>query len=243
MGIQAPQRKLVPGPPPVIGVTSGIITASTRAFDPARVRPARPAPSWIRVERENQGERMEDREPDRVTRLLRAWREDREGVSEALMSAVYDHLRRIAENEFSGESSGHTLQPTALVHEAFLQLESADLDFNDRRHFYAIAARTMRRILVDHARARNRAKRGGDRLRVTLSDTSAVGRAPTADLLDLDAAMTELEQHDERVARIVELNYFAGLTREEAAEQLEISVRTLHRDLRMGRAWLRARLT
>lgn len=177
-----------------------------------------------------------------ITQLLKLWGSDREDVREALMPMVYEHLRRIAARQFAGESGAHTLQPTALVNEAFLQLEGGTLDFNDRRHFYAVAARTMRRILVDHARARKREKRGGDRLRVTLSDADAVSQPPTADLLDLDEAMTELEQHNERIARALELNYFAGLTREEAAVQLDVSVRTLDRDLRMGRAWLRARI-
>lgn len=184
-----------------------------------------------------------ENDPRQITQLLKQWGSDRERVREALMPMVYEHLRRIAARQFAGESGAHTLQPTALVNEAFLQLEGGTLDFNDRRHFYAMAARTMRRILVDHARARKREKRGGDRLRVTLSDASAVSQPPTADLLDLDQAMAELEQHNERVARTLELSYFAGLTREEAAEQLDVSVRTLDRDLRMGRAWLRARLT
>jgi len=184
-----------------------------------------------------------ENDPHQITQLLKQWGTDSEGVREALMPMVYEHLRRIAARQFGGESGAHTLQPTALVNEAFLQLEGSKLDFNDRRHFYAVAARTMRRILVDHARARKREKRGGGRLRVTLSDASVVSQAPTADLLDLDQAMTELEQHNERVARTLELNYFAGLSREEAAEQLDVSVRTLDRDLRMGRAWLKARLS
>lgn len=183
-----------------------------------------------------------EHETQRITILLKAWRDDLGGVGDELIAAVYEHLRRIAARQMMGENHAHTLQPTALVNEAFLQLEGSNLDFNDRRHFYAVAARTMRRILVDHARARRRAKRGGARLRVTLSDGAAVSQAPTADMLDLDAALTELEQHDARVARTLELNYFAGLTREEAADQLEVSVRTLDRDLRMGRAWLKARL-
>jgi len=183
-----------------------------------------------------------EHDPRQITQLLRQWGSDQERVRDALIPMVYEHLRRIAARQFSGEAAGHTLQPTALVNEAFLQLEGSDLDFNDRRHFYAIAARTMRRILVDHARARKREKRGGDRFRVTLSDDAAVSEALSADLLDLDAAMSELEQHDERVARTLELSYFAGLTREEAAEQLDVSVRTLDRDLRIGRAWLKARL-
>ncbi|HKL51301.1 MAG TPA: ECF-type sigma factor [Wenzhouxiangellaceae bacterium] len=183
-----------------------------------------------------------ENEPRQITQLLKQWGSDQARVREALMPMVYEHLRRIAARQFAGESSAHTLQPTALVNEAFLQLEGGTLDFNDRRHFYAVAARTMRRILVDHARARKREKRGGDRLRVTLSDEAVASQPPTADLLDLDEAMTELERHNERVARTLELNYFAGLTREEAAEQLDVSVRTLDRNLRMGRAWLKARL-
>ncbi|HMB37810.1 MAG TPA: ECF-type sigma factor [Wenzhouxiangellaceae bacterium] len=183
-----------------------------------------------------------DNDPRQITQLLKQWGNDQARVREALMPMVYEQLRRIAARQFAGEGGGHTLQPTALVNEAFLQLEGSTLDFNDRRHFYAVASRTMRRILVDHARARKREKRGGDRLRVTLSDGNAVSDAPSADLLDLDQAMSELEQHDERVAHTLELSYFAGLTREQAAEQLDVSVRTLDRDLRMGRAWLKARL-
>jgi RNA polymerase sigma factor (TIGR02999 family) len=175
--------------------------------------------------------------------LLRAWRDDRDGVGEALISAVYEHLHRIAVRQFMGENPGHTLQPTALVHEAFLQLEGAGLDFTDRRHFYAVAARIMRRILVDHARARRREKRGGDRVRVTLSERSAPAADNAADVVDLDEALTELESHSDRVARALELAYFGGMTREESAEQLDVSLRTLDRDLRMGRAWLKTRLT
>ena len=104
-------------------------------------------------------------DPRQITQLLKQWGSDQERVREALMPMVYEHLRRIAARQFASESGGHTLQPTALVNEAFLQLEGSTLDFNDRRHFYAVAARTMRRILVDHARARKREKRGGDRLR------------------------------------------------------------------------------
>lgn len=178
-----------------------------------------------------------------ITRLLQKWGQGQSEVHEALMPLVYEQLRSIAARQFAAESEGHTLQPTALVHEAFMQLHAADLDFNDRNHFFAIAARTMRRVLVDHARSRQREKRGGKCVQVTLSDGAVVGDEPSADLLDLDEAMNELENIDERVARTLELNYFAGLTREQAAEQLDVSVRTLDRDLRVGRAWLKARLT
>ncbi len=183
-------------------------------------------------------------EPDRrITRLLRAWGQGESSAGEQLLPLVYEHLQTIARNQFAGESAGHTLRPTALVHEAFLKLDAHEIDFSDRRHFFALAARTMRHILVDHARARNRAKRGGDRVRVTLQDASASIHGPDVDLLDLDDALTALEQENDRVARTIELVYFGGLSRDEASSQLEISPRTLDRDLRLGRAWLRAQLS
>lgn len=179
---------------------------------------------------------------ERITRLLRAWGEGESSAGEQLFPLVYEHLRQIAARQFAGENSGHTLRPTALVHEAFLKLDAHGVDINDRRHFYALAARTMRNILVDHARGRRREKRGGDRVRVTLQDASVSMAAPEADLLDLDAALAALEQENERVARTIEYIYFGGLSRDEVSEQLEVSPRTVDRDLRLGRAWLRTQL-
>ncbi len=179
----------------------------------------------------------------RITRLLRAWSQGESDAGEQLLPLVYEHLQTIARHQFAGESAGHTLRPTALVHEAFLKLDAYGVEFNDRRHFYALASRTMRHILVDHARARSRAKRGGDRVRVTLQDAGVSTEAPDVDLLDLDDALSALEQENQRVARTIELVYFGGLSRDEASSQLDVSPRTLDRDLRLGRAWLRMRLT
>jgi RNA polymerase sigma factor (TIGR02999 family) len=177
-----------------------------------------------------------------ITRLLRQWRRGRAEARESLLALIYDRLRLMAAAQFSGERPGHTLQPTALVHEAFLQIEQDELDFNDRRHFFALAARTMRRLLIDHARARRREKRGGVRYQVTLRDVDLSEEGPTADALDLAEALDELEAHNPRVASALELMYFGGMTRGEAAAHLTISPTTLDRDVRLGRAWLKRRL-
>jgi len=179
---------------------------------------------------------------DQITRLLGRWRAGEERAREVLLPMIYDRLRAIATREFSSERGDHTLQPTALVNEAFMQLDRAEIDFNDRRHFYALAARTMRRLLVDHARARRRDKRGGEQVRVQLTEVDLTGEGPTADMLDLVDALDELEDLNVRVSQAMELMYFGGLTRQEVADQLEVSPTTLDRDLRIGRAWLKRRL-
>ena len=177
-----------------------------------------------------------------VTRLLRDWSEgDREAL-DRLMPLVYEELRRLARRHMAGERRDHTLQPTALVHEAFGRLIDADIPWNDRVHFFAVAATTMRRILVEHARKANRAKRGGDAHRVTLDDDAAVVRPPTVEILALDEALDRLAAFDERKARAVELHYFGGMTYEEGAAALEMSTATFHRELRMARAWLQREL-
>lgn len=180
---------------------------------------------------------------DQITRLLWQWGAGESSAREELVPLIYERLRSIAMREFSGERNDHTLQPTALIHEAFVQLDRAEIDFNDRRHFFALAARTMRRLLIDHARARQRDRRGGERFRVTLSEGDLTGDGPSADMLDLIEALDALEGLNPRVAQAIELMYFGGLNRIEVAEQLEISPTTLDRDLRMGRAWLKQRLT
>lgn len=173
-----------------------------------------------------------------ITRLLREWSDGDAAALESLTPLVYGELQQIARRLFGRESPGHTLQPTALVHEAYEKLIGVDTDWRDRTHFYALAARMMRRLLVNHANARNAAKRGGDALRVTL-DESAVGSSADEDLLDLDEALSRLAGFDERMASILELHYFGGLTHEQAARVVGVSEPTSRRDLRLAKAWLR----
>jgi RNA polymerase sigma factor (TIGR02999 family) len=177
-----------------------------------------------------------------ITRLLKRWSGGETDAREELLPLVYQRLRRLAEHQLQGETPGHTLQPTALVNEAFMRLDQGSIDWNDRRHFYALAARTMRRVLVDHARGRRRARRGGDFTRVTLS---AAEREQTKDafgILDLERALGELERNHQRVGEAVELTYFGGLEAQEVATHLGVSTRTVERDLRFGRAWLKEQL-
>lgn len=178
-----------------------------------------------------------------VTRLLHEWHEGSRAAGDRLIQLVYDELHVIAEARMRGEHPAHTLQATALVHEAFLRLTDAELDWSDRKHFFVVAARTMRRILTDHARARDRQKRGGALDRVTLSGL-ATDDDPldTLELVALGEAVDALARQDERKATAIELHYYAGLSYEEVAEALDISPATVHRDLRMARAWLRTRM-
>lgn len=177
-----------------------------------------------------------------ITRLLHQWQDGDEGARDALMPLVYDTLHRLADQQFAHERPGHTLQPTALVHEAFLSLEDNSIEWRDRHHFYAIAARAMRRILVDHARAKLRKKRGGERLRVDLTTSDIPAPTPDADVLILDDALGRLAEVSERTSRILELTYFGGLTRDAVAGVMNVSNRTVDRDLSLGRAWLRREL-
>lgn len=178
-----------------------------------------------------------------VTRLLRAWRGGDEGAGDELMRVLYDELHRIADARLRGEAAGHTLQSTALIHEAYMRLAGAGISWSDRTHFFAVAARTMRRVLTDHARARQRQKRSGALDRVTLSGLPAPERGGDAvDLIALDEAIEELAGQDPRKASAVELHYYGGLSYDEVAEALDTSPATVHRDLRMARAWLRDRL-
>ena len=154
------------------------------------------------------------------------------------MAVVYPELRAIAQRQLSGESEGHTLQPTALVHEAYLRLVGAEIAWEDRKHFFAVAARAMRRVLVDHARARRRDKRGGEATFVTLDDQLAFSTDSNIDLLALDEALDRLAAQDERKARAIELHFFGGLSYDETARALDVSPATVDRDLRMAKAWL-----
>jgi RNA polymerase sigma-70 factor, ECF subfamily len=178
-----------------------------------------------------------------VTELLAAWREGDERAAARLLETVYASLKRIALAQLRGERAGHTLQPTALVHEAYLRLLGQQaIDWRDRAHFFGLAAVTMRRILVDHARKRNSKKRGDGQVRPLTVSTSVAGEeGPLGDveLLDLDRALTRFAEESPRAARVVELRYFAGLELEEIAAALETSLRTVERDWRFARAWLR----
>lgn len=174
---------------------------------------------------------------DQVTRLLRDWREGESAALEELTPLVYDALRDIARRHMRAERSGHTLQATALVGEAYLRLVKVDLDWRDRGHFYSVAARMMRRILVDHSRNRLRSKRGGGITHFALDENFAPA-ASDAELMDLDGALTQLQGFDERKSQVVELVYFGGLTYEETAAALDISEATVDRELRLAKAWL-----
>jgi RNA polymerase sigma factor (TIGR02999 family) len=176
-----------------------------------------------------------------ITELVLRWGQGDPAAANRLFQLVYEELRRMAGGYFRGEAPGHTLQPTAVVHELFLKLSGKDLRVQDRQHFYAVAARQMRRLLIEHARSANAGKRGGHLLRVHPPDLEGQRGLPS-DVLELDEALTALEKLDARIARVVELRYFAGLTEKEAAELLNISVATLKRDWQFARAWLRSRL-
>lgn len=182
-------------------------------------------------------------EPRTVTQLLQAWRRGEADVPDRLMPLIYEELKRLAERAMRGERPDHTLQPTALVHEAYLRLVDAEVEWQDRVHFLATAANVMRRVLVDHARTKGRAKRGGRARKVRLEEAIIVGSQASEVVLALDDAMSRLAELDERKSRVVELHYFGGLTYEETAAALEISPATVDRDLRMARAWLQREMS
>jgi RNA polymerase sigma-70 factor (ECF subfamily) len=164
-------------------------------------------------------------------------------IPETLLASVYEELRRLAAYQLSGEQRFHTLQATALVHEAYLRLAGqSGGHWQDRRHFIAIASEMMRRVLVDHARARQRLKRGSGMSNVSLSEAMELADGREVEVLDLDRALTRLAEVDARKARLVELRYFGGLTMDECAEVLGSSSATLERDWRFSRAFLRNEL-
>lgn len=174
-----------------------------------------------------------------LTRLFADWEGGSQEALARLIPLVYDELHRVAGRCMSRERAGNTLQTTALVNEAYLRLlDQKKAHFENRAHFLAIAARLMRRILVDHARGRYRQKRGGEARRVDLDECLAVSAAPDPSLVPLDDALQALEAIDPRKCRVVELRFFAGLSIEETAEALKISANTVMRDWNMARAWL-----
>ncbi|MCB9918213.1 MAG: sigma-70 family RNA polymerase sigma factor [Planctomycetes bacterium] len=180
-----------------------------------------------------------------VTLLLQAIRNDEDGASDRLLELVYDQLHRLADAKMQNERPDHTLQATALVHEAYMRLLGTDGGFENRRHFFGAAAQAMRRILIDRYRRNHSEKRGGSRERVDQDLGGIVQQGDgveALDLLALDEALKDLEVQDPRMAQIVMLRFFAGLDVEQTAEALEISPRTVKRDWAVARAWLFQRL-
>lgn len=180
-------------------------------------------------------------EPPRhqITELLRRWSDGDKEAMDELMPMVYEQLRKQASRYLDRENPGHTLDTGALIHETYLKLNAIDqVEFHSRVHFYAIAARTMRRILVDHARAHKARKRGGGKPVLPLNEALLAGEQPSTDVLSLNLALDELAELDPLKAKLVELRFFGGLTHEEIATVLKVSVSTVERQWRLARAWL-----
>lgn len=179
-----------------------------------------------------------------ATQLVQQLESGDPAAADQLMPLVYTELRGLAAAFMRREGRGHTLQPTAMVHEAFMRMvDQTRVEWKGRAHFVAVAAQTMRRILVDHARAKKAAKRGGGRVRVTLQADLAISPEREEDVLALNEALEKLQLVDERQARIVELRFFGGLSVKEVAEVLDVSTRTVENDWTMVRAWLRRELS
>lgn len=176
-----------------------------------------------------------------VTRLLSAWRAGDASALQQLTPLVYEELRLLAKRYMRREREGHTLQATAVVHEAFVRMIDMDVPWQDRGHFYAVAANLMRRILVDHAKSRQRMKRGGS-ISLERLDAEASTEGPMTsgqiDVLEISEALERLALQDARLAQAVELHYFAGLTHAETAQVLGVSEATVHRDMRLAKAWM-----
>jgi RNA polymerase sigma factor (TIGR02999 family) len=181
---------------------------------------------------------------DQMTTLLMDWRNGNKEAGDRLMAKAYQQLKRISAHHMQRERRDHTLQGTALVHELYLRLfGGATVDWKDRAHFVAVASQQLRRILVDHARGVHAEKRGGDRIKISLTQANGwAADQQEEDLVDVDEALRELEELDPRVGKVVELRFFGGLTAPEAAEVLGISLTTLKRDWEFARTWLKSRL-
>jgi RNA polymerase sigma factor (TIGR02999 family) len=178
-----------------------------------------------------------------ITRLLKEMRGGNQEAERALFVLVYDELRAVASRRLRQERAGHTLQPTALVHEAYMQLVGQkEKDWKNRAHFFAVAAQLMRRILIDSARRRKAVKRGGDAVIMGVDGIAVATKYELADLILVDQALTRLADLDERQSRVVEMRFFGGLTDEEIGEVLGISSRTVKRDWNMAKVWLHAEL-
>ena len=187
---------------------------------------------------------MDEASPNEITEQLIAWSKGDDAALEQLIPAVYQELRRMADHYLRGEDSGHSLQPTALVHEAYLRLiDQTKVEWQNRAHFFGVAAQMMRRILIDHAKAKHRVKRGGTAVKVMLDENVNFTQERASELLALDDALQSLARMDERKSRIVELRYFGGLTVEETAQVLGVSDKTVMRDWNLAKAWLYRELT
>ena len=179
-----------------------------------------------------------------VTDLLRAWRNGDEEALDRLTPLIYDELHKIAEQALRRERRNHTLQTTAVLNEAFLRLfDQKRVDWQSRNHFFAVAAKLMRRILVDYARKHHAEKRGGEAVKLSLDDIDAPAVVRAAGLIALDDAMKSLAAYDQRKARVVELRFFGGLSVEETAEALDIHKATVERDWEFAKAWLHRELS
>lgn len=173
-----------------------------------------------------------------ITRLLRAWRDGDQSALDELMPLVEQELHRIASRYMRREGPAHTLQTTALVNEAYLRLVDQKVRWQNRAHFFALAATIMRRILLNHARDQHRLKRGGRAMQVSLSEVTVMSEEKSAELIDLDEALKKYAVVDNRKSRVVEMHHFAGMSFEEIAEVLGVSTSTVRRDWDMARAWL-----
>ena len=182
--------------------------------------------------------------PPDITQLLVAWSGGDKAALNQLVPLVYEELRRQAANYLRRERPGHTLQTTALIHEAYLRLvDQKSVQWQNRAQFFGIAAQLMRRILVDHARTKHRAKRGGSAVQVSLTDATVVAKDASLDLIEIDEALNRLAEIDEQQAKIVELRFFSGLNVEETAAALNISPATVKRDWSVAKAWLHREIT
>jgi RNA polymerase sigma factor (TIGR02999 family) len=176
--------------------------------------------------------------PADFTQLLTEWRSGHPQALERLTPLVYDELRRLARNYMRSERGGHTLQATAVVHEAFLRLIQANVALQDRSHFFALASRLMRRVLVDHAKSRSRMKRKSDARDVSAEIADPTHPPVNIDVVALDEALEGLQQMEPRLAQVIELHYFGGMTYDQIAAAAGKSAATVHRDIRLARAWL-----
>ena len=181
--------------------------------------------------------------PSSITRLLHQSQGGNKAAFDELIPVVYEQLYRLASRRLASERHGHTLRTTDIVHEAYLRLVDADVAWSDRAHFYAIAAQTMRRILIDYAKSRNREKRGGEYEKVPLDSAFELGSPSVSNLVEVNEALERLSALDPRKGSIIELLVFGGLTYDEAANVLDISPATLHRELRLAKAFLHRELT